>query len=63
MKRFLASIVLVIVISTSVFAYSGGTGEPNNPYKISTVADWQTLMADSNNWNKFFLVHINGMNV
>lgn len=38
-------------------AYSGGTGEPNNPYLISTPADWQMLCTTSADANgKSFLL-------
>ena len=54
---FLAAILTaVLCISGNLLAYSGGTGEPNNPYRIRTVADWQTLMGTSADWNKRFLL-------
>jgi hypothetical protein len=38
--------------------YSGGSGTVADPYKISTVADWQELTQDPNNWDKqFILLH------
>jgi len=36
--------------------YSGGTGEPSNPFKISKVADWQDLMATEAHWVKPFIL-------
>ena len=34
--------------------YGGGTGEPNNPYLISTPAQMNAIGADSNDWDKHF---------
>jgi hypothetical protein len=49
-------VILVFAFATNCQAYSGGTGEPNSPFEISTVADWQEL-ADSNaHWNKHFVI-------
>lgn len=36
--------------------YSGGLGEPNDPYQISTAADLFTLAADINDYNKCFIL-------
>jgi hypothetical protein len=36
--------------------YSGGSGTSMNPYKISTVADWQELIATSADWSKRFIL-------
>jgi hypothetical protein len=33
-----------------------GTGTQNDPYKIASVADWQALMSNPNNWNKSFVL-------
>jgi hypothetical protein len=47
---------IVLCLFSSVFAYSGGTGNPNNPYKIANVADFNQLTLDPNNWNKSFIL-------
>jgi len=47
---------LIFCLFSSVFAYSGGTGEPNNPYQIATVSDWNDLMHSSADWNKNFIM-------
>lgn len=39
--------------------YSGGTGEPNDPYQIANVADFEQLAVDPNNWNKTFILTAN----
>jgi hypothetical protein len=36
--------------------YSGGSGTAEAPYQISTVADWQELTADPNNWDQHFIL-------
>jgi hypothetical protein len=55
-------VIILLLISFYLFSfpayakYSGGTGEPNTPYQISTVADWQTLMNTSADWKKSFIM-------
>jgi hypothetical protein len=57
-----AIILLTILIFLFAFAsassaqYSGGSGTQEDPYQISTVADWQTLMNTSDDWNKHFIL-------
>jgi hypothetical protein len=36
--------------------YSGGTGEPNNPYQIATAADLIALGEDPNDYDKHFIL-------
>jgi hypothetical protein len=36
--------------------YSGGEGSPGNPFRISTVADWQELMATPSHWSCHFVL-------
>jgi hypothetical protein len=51
---------LIFCLLTSPFSlagtYSGGSGTPENPYQISTVADWQELIATSADWDKNFIL-------
>ena len=53
---------LLIVFSTFLSSqpvmakYSGGGGTMIDPYRIRTVADWQSLMASSSDWNKYFIM-------
>ena len=49
-KRTVIGILLVLVLSSFSFAgtYSGGTGEPNDPYQISTVQDLLNVNIDPN---------------
>jgi hypothetical protein len=47
--------------------YSGGSGTAEDPYRISTIADWQELMAGSVDWDKQFVllndIDFGGMNL
>jgi hypothetical protein len=45
-----------ISFCSSIYAYSGGTGEPNDPYQIGTVADWQMLISDPCTWDASFVL-------
>jgi hypothetical protein len=36
--------------------YSGGSGTAEDPYKISTVADWKYLTYTSADWGKNFIL-------
>jgi len=46
------------MFSSSAFAgtYSGGTGEPNDPYIIATAEDMNEIGDDSNDWDAHFLL-------
>ncbi|MBN2588745.1 MAG: hypothetical protein JXA96_02695 [Sedimentisphaerales bacterium] len=47
--------------------YSGGTGEPNNPYQISEPNDWIELMNNSDDWEYEFVltadIDLNGISL
>ncbi|HUW19150.1 MAG TPA: hypothetical protein VMW16_07605 [Sedimentisphaerales bacterium] len=51
------SILWAVLLSAGVsFAkYSGGTGEANDPYRIATPNDMQTIGANPGDWNKHFV--------
>lgn len=51
-------ILTVLILANTSFAgtYSGGSGTAEDPYQIGTVADWQELMADSNDWDANFIM-------
>jgi hypothetical protein len=53
---FSLAAILISGAGSAFGAYSGGTGEPNNPYKIANVADFNQLTVDPNNWNKSFIM-------
>ncbi len=49
--------ITVLFISIPTHAqYSGGTGEPNDPYQIAEPNDWIELMNTSNGWDKNFII-------
>jgi hypothetical protein len=47
---------LCLFAANCAFAYSGGNGEPNTPYKIANVADLLQLAADTGNYDKCFIL-------
>jgi len=49
---------MVLAMGTYVHGgtYSGGSGAPGNPYQISTIADWQELIATPSDWNRRFIL-------
>lgn len=64
MKRFKSifkGMVCFIVLAGGFVlgAYSGGSGTEDQPYLISSVADWQELCHDPNNWDMHFLLGSN----
>ena len=50
----LLSMVFLLAMSASVSAYSGGTGEPNDPYLIETPNDLNSIGLDPCDWDKHF---------
>jgi hypothetical protein len=48
--------ILTLAAGSTFGKYSGGTGEPNAPYKIASVADLQVLAADANDYGKAFIL-------
>ena len=57
MKRFILAILIIAIASTpSQAKYSGGSGEPNNPYQIADANDLMTLANDANDYNKCFIM-------
>jgi len=64
-ERFFISftaIVTVAIGSTFGGTYSGGTGEPNNPYLIATAADMNEIGANPADWGSHFLL-VNDVNL
>jgi len=54
-----AIILLITILSLSLPAYaqySGGTGEPNDPYQIATSADLIALGNEPNDYDKHFIL-------
>jgi hypothetical protein len=49
--------ILVFALSSvSLGKYSGGTGEPNDPFLIATPNDLNSIGLDPNDWDKHFLM-------
>jgi len=60
------SIIVLTVVSLMLFSpgafagtYSGGTGEPNDPYLIATAEDMNEIGANPADWDKHFLLTAN----
>jgi hypothetical protein len=53
-----AACLIALVLPSAVQAakYSGGAGTDVDPYVISTPADWRTLIATQNDWDKDFVL-------
>jgi hypothetical protein len=49
-------ILTVILCPAALGKYSGGTGEPNDPFLISIPDDLNAIGTDSNDWDKHFLL-------
>jgi len=59
MKNYSILILVIIALFAVIDAeakYSGGTGEPNDPYQIATASDLLALVADTNDYNKCFIL-------
>ena len=48
--------IITIAAGSAFGSYSGGTGEPNNPYQIWTPEDMNTIGANSSDWSKCFIL-------
>ncbi|OQB35569.1 MAG: The GLUG motif protein [Candidatus Hydrogenedentes bacterium ADurb.Bin179] len=48
--------VLVLTATAEALVYSGGAGTEADPYKIGNAADWMQLTAETENWNKHFIL-------
>jgi hypothetical protein len=55
-RKTLLIIGIVLCLFSSVFAYSGGLGTAINPYQISNVPDWNSLMSTPSDWDKNFIM-------
>jgi hypothetical protein len=56
MKNVALALVVLQLIRASVLAgtYSGGTGEPNDPYRIATANDLNDIGNHPEDWYKYF---------
>ena len=53
---YVAAVLLLTGVSTTTAKYSGGTGEPNDPYRIATAADLIALGETPGDYDKNFLL-------
>ncbi|HNS20642.1 MAG TPA: GLUG motif-containing protein, partial [Sedimentisphaerales bacterium] len=53
---YVAAVLLLTGVSTATAQYSGGTGEPNDPYQIATAADLIALGETPEDYDKHFLL-------
>ncbi len=57
MKRLICTIAVIMVFSISAQAkYSGGAGTGGNPYQIANATDLVTLGANTNDYDKCFIL-------
>ncbi len=65
MKNLTIPVAAIIILSLGVTAeakYSGGTGEPNDPYLIATAADLNDIGNHEEDWDKHFIL-VNDVNL
>jgi hypothetical protein len=64
MKNFRFTLVLIVLVTGSISfgKYSGGTGEPNDPYRIATPADLTDIANHIEDYNKCFVM-VNDINL
>ena len=53
---YVAAVLLLTGVSTATAKYSGGTGEPNDPYQITTAADLIALGETPDDYDKHFIL-------
>ena len=57
LKTQLAYLIILLVLTNIASGkYSGGTGEPNDPYLIETPNDLNSIGLDPCDWDKYFLL-------
>jgi hypothetical protein len=50
------TVIIALAAGSAFGSYSGGTGDPNNPYQIATKADLLVLASDANDYVKCFIL-------
>ena len=56
MRKAVLAFLILALTSPCIAKYSGGSGEPNDPYQIANVADLLALADDVNDYNKCFIM-------
>jgi hypothetical protein len=62
LNNYLLKLLLLSLLASTVFAYSGGTGTAENPYQIATPNDLLVLAANTNDYSKAFIL-VNDINL
>jgi hypothetical protein len=52
----LAALLFVYIVPDNIIAYSGGSGTDTDPYQITDVNNLLELSADTDNYNKYFIL-------
>lgn len=62
--RAFSALVTIVLLTAGICParYSGGTGEPNSPYRIGDANDMQQIGANPDDWDKHF-VQVNDINL
>jgi len=55
-RAYTAVVLFLTIVSTATAQYSGGTGEPNDPYRIATAADLIALGETPADYDKHFIL-------
>ncbi|RPJ30578.1 MAG: hypothetical protein EHM35_12615, partial [Planctomycetaceae bacterium] len=55
-RAYAAVVVFLTIVSAAPAKYSGGTGEPNDPYQIATAADLIALGETPDDYDKHFIL-------
>jgi len=50
------AVLALVLVSTATAKYSGGTGEPNDPYQIATATDLIALGETPEDYDKHFIL-------
>src|SRR4030042_310050 len=56
MRTALVTLAMCLLVLPANAKYSGGTGEPNDPYQIATAADLIALGETSGDYDKHFIL-------
>jgi hypothetical protein len=56
MKRVIFAILVIVITATAQAKYSGGSGDPNDPYQIATAADLNDIGNHPEDFNKCFIM-------
>jgi hypothetical protein len=62
LNNYLLKLLLLSLLASTAFAYSGGIGTAENPYQIATPNDLLVLAANTNDYSKAFIL-VNDINL